>query len=812
MKYMFTRGLFVAAMATLISACSTDDAADQTPVAPGKIEVSLKAALPESRAQINVDESNGRFTGAWEATDIMTVLAKGSTSGEETAQFTYDAASKVFKGQLTDATQDWTYQAVYPYVDAAGSEHKIPFGAERTQKGSNFNGAYDPLVSAPVTHANAAPGKTPEGEAVTFGLKRLTAILALTFTTDDSTVKNEKVKAVALTADGKTIAAQSFDIDKTAQSGALNAAEPSGTITLNYEAGSEPTAGSFKAYFNVPADTYGKLSAVITTEGHTKSLNLTSGIELAANELAYTTKAVSGWTPLAAAPTLEWVDNPSFEKQEIKAGMSVKVNLQAAAGIEGFVIKIKSAALSAILGSTFPPVDNTMTLDMVNDENTAAIKEMIPGFPDPLIGHTGAFQLDLSTLVPLILSLPELGVSEEQIYGNHEFSLSMSDALGRSIEKTLIFYVPTPAANPTIVYNNDANLWTNKATFTLSDIPSQASSIAVKCKATDSSEWLDADVNGTIATISPKWEGPFTTVETSPNSTVTPYYRQKNDTGIRNGKTYEYKLIVDGAEYAGATTFSVNAQESNGEIPSLDNAQLPCYDWDKCNSDDTWWASGNCVTKIGISVTTTCLTYENNAAKLVSSKPIAIVDLSAGNLFTGKFKKANSTTGVASFGVNYSWKVRPTGIRFSYYGAVGQGTLRQQHGKQVTSVENDYARVYAAVIDWSNSKPRAVSSGSKAPTGTWDPEIVDNSTHEPTEVETYGGGKVIAYASCWIDKNNMPTEFSAKTLQFNWYDKEAKPTDGNLSLIISCASNAYGDFMCGYDKNYMYIKDFEWVY
>lgn len=665
MKHAFTKGLFVAATATLIAACSTDDAADQMPVAPGKIEVSLKAALPQSRAQIEVDESNGRFSGSWEATDELTVYAEGSQTGEETQKFTYDASSKVFKGQLTEKKQDWTYQAVYPAVDA--TPLNIPFGAERTQKGSNFNGAYDPLVSALVTHDGAEPGKTPQGEAVTFGLKRLTAILALTFKTDDATVKAEKVKSVALTAAGKTIAAKSFDITLDDQSGALNTDGQSETITLSYEAGSEPAAASFKAYFNVPAATYGKLSVVITTEGHTASLDLTTdGIELLPGELAYTTKAVSGWTALAA--------------------------------------------------------------------------------------------------------------------------------------------------NPTIVYNNDVNLWTNKATFTLSDIPSNASSIAVKYKATDSSEWLDADVKGTIATASPEWEGPFTTVETSPNSTVTPYYRQKTATGIRNGKTYEYKLIVDGNEYAGATTFSANTKEANGEIPSLDNAQLSCYDWDKCNTDDTWWASGNCVTKMFIEVTTTCLKYENNAAKLVSSKPLAIVKLSAGNLFTGKFKKADATTGVASFGVNYSWNVRPTGIKFSYYGAVAQGNLQQQHGKQVTSAENDYARVYAAIIDWSNSKPRAVSSGSKAPTGTWDPEIVDNSTHEPTEVETYGGGKVIAYASYWIDKNNMPAEFSTKTLQFNWYDKEAKPTDGNLSLIISCASNAYGDFMCGYDGNYMYIKDFEWVY
>ena len=326
MKHAFTKGLFVAATATLIAACSTNDAADQMPVAPGKIEVSLKAALPQSRAQIEVDESNGRFSGSWEATDALTVYAKGSQTGEETQKFTYDASSKVFKGQLTNATQDWTYQAVYPAVDA--TPLNIPFGAERTQKGSNFNGAYDPLVSALVTHNGAEPGKTPQGEAVTFGLKRLTAILALTFKTDDATVKAEKVKSVALTAAGKTIAAKSFDITLNDQSGALNASEPSETITLSYEAGSEPAAASFKAYFNVPAATYGKLSVVITTEGHTASLDLTTdGIELLPGELAYTTKAVSGWTALAAAPTLEWVDNPTFEPQEIKAGMSVKVNL-----------------------------------------------------------------------------------------------------------------------------------------------------------------------------------------------------------------------------------------------------------------------------------------------------------------------------------------------------------------------------------------------------------------------------------------------------------------------------------------------------
>ena len=179
---------------------------------------------------------------------------------------------------------------------------------------------------------------------MTFGLNRLTAILALTFETDDATVKAEKGEV------GSTDRRRQDDRRQVVRHHAWRPVgrpqrlpEPSETITLSYEAGSEPTAASFKAYFNVPAATYGKLSVVITTEGHTASLDLTTdGIELLPGELAYTTKAVSGWTALAAAPTLEWVDNPTFEPQEIKAGMSVKVNLQAAAGIEGFVIKVDS--------------------------------------------------------------------------------------------------------------------------------------------------------------------------------------------------------------------------------------------------------------------------------------------------------------------------------------------------------------------------------------------------------------------------------------------------------------------------------------
>lgn len=809
MKHAFTKGLFVAATATLIAACSTDDAADQMPVAPGKIEVSLKAALPQSRAQIEVDESNGRFSGSWEATDELTVYAEGSTSGEETPKFTYDADAKVFKGQLTEKKQDWTYQAVYPAVDA--TPLNIPFGAERTQKGSNFNGAYDPLVSVPVTHAGAEPGKTPQGEAVTFGLNRLTAILALTFETDDATVKAEKVKSIALTATGKTIAAKSFDITLDDQSGALNTDGQSETITLSYEAGSEPAAASFKAYFNVPAATYGKLSVVIATEGHTASLDLTDGIELLAGELAYTTKKVSGWEASGpAAPTLEWVDNPTFEPQEIKAGMSVKVNLQAAAGIEGFVIKVDSKGLATILEQMQMPVVGTVTtMDMINDPNTKAIKSMIPGFPDPLAGHTEAFQLDLSTPVPLILDLPNMGIKD--IFGNHKFTLIMSDALGRSIEKTLVFYVPAP--NPTITYA--AGAWNDMATFTLQNVPADAQTVKVQYKTTDESQWHDAEVNSerTAAIARPEFtshtSADWTTLEAA---NVKPYKRKVAGTGILDGKTYQYKLIVDSFESEVAEFDSAAANLTNPAIPTLDQSaptfdekKVTCYTKNN-NTDATWWGSGS-NTAFGFMDITLCsydATYKG--AYLKSKNDVTLVKMAPGNLFSGKFYKGSTDmNGTVYFGQPYKWAKRPSGVKVKYDAKTGLVDNNYHKTDKIAIGNPDYARIFVAIVNW--EKTRDVTSGVNTPTGCWDPE-----TSTDLSGDNYGGGQIIAYASFWVSQTELKGSFNEVTLPFNWYAEDVNPANANYSLVISCSTSAYGDYLAGYKSAEMYVGDFEWVY
>ena len=806
MKHAFTKGLFVAATATLIAACSTDDAADQMPVAPGKIEVSLKAALPQSRAQIEVDESNGRFSGSWEATDELTVYAKGSTSGEETPKFTYDADAKVFKGQLTNATQDWTYQAVYPAVDA--TPLNIPFGAERTQKGSNFNGAYDPLVSVPVTHVGAEPGKTPQGEAVTFGLDRLTAILALTFETDDATVKAEKVKSVALTAAGKTIAAKSFDITLGDQSGALNASEPSETITLSYEAGSEPTAASFKAYFNVPAATYDKLSVVITTEGHTASFDLTDGIELLAGELAYTTKAVTKWDALApaAAPTMEWVGHTpnaegEYEPEEIKKPMDVKVNIQAEAGIESFIIKINSPILATILqqlGAT-DVVENTVTLDLIDGTDGAVT--MVKGLLLPegltdLRGYSELLPLDLSGLVPLILDLG--GADPNSIVGNHIFTLSMTDTQNSSITRTLTFYVPAP---PTITYA--AGAWNDMATFTLQNIPADAQTVKVQYKTTDESQWHDAEVNSdrTAAIVRPEFtshtSADWTTLEAA---NVKPYKRKVAGTGILDGKTYQYKLIVDSFESEVAEFDSAAADRTNPAIPALDQKELSCYTTEN-NTDATWWGSGN--NTFAKSLCKHDATYKGAHLKAESGGLVAFVGLAPGNLFSGKFYRP-STDGTVYFGQPYQWAKRPSGVKVQYDAKTGN-VNNGKHGWKIAEGSPDYARIFVAIVNW--EKTRDVTSGMSTPKGCWDPE-----TSSDPSGDNCGGGQIVAYASLWISQTALKGSFNEVTLPFNWYAEDVNPANANYSLVISCSTSAYGDYLNGYKSAEMYVGDFEWVY
>ncbi len=778
--------MFVAAIATLFAACSTDDAADQAPVAPGKIEVSLNAALPESRAQINVDETNGRFTGAWEATDIMTVLAKGSASGEEAAQFTYDASSKVFKGQLTDATQDWTYQAVYPYVAAAGAEHKIPFGAARTQKGNNFNGDYDPLVSAPVTHQGSAPGKTPQGEAVTFGLNRLTAILAVTFTTDDASVKSEKVKTVVLTAaDGKMIAAKTFDIDKSAQSGALGADEQSDAITLSYEEGSEPTAESFKAYFNVPAANYGKLTATITTEGHTATLDLSNGVELTAGELAYTTKPVSGWQKQGL--NVSWETNPTFEPVEITSDMTGKCNIviNAPAGIKAFTVSMLSDYLNNDIGLT--------ELDLLKPQGLETIFDILK-FPygEKILNQT-TVPFDLTNAVALL----------EGQSGEHIFTMNVTDNNKETINQAITFFIPKLAS----VTVSDIDLWKNTATVTLNNAPEGAT---VQYKRSTETEWKNTtkNPNGTFS-ITPSWI-------TEKNDAGKTIYSLDKNCGVFASATYDWQILNEEAVIASGT-FETSAGDliENGDMsqwcetkempPLFFGAKIkvwyPGSSWS--NSTPGFWDSSN-----NAGNKTACTqdkTKNASCAWLQASGVSAVGALASGSLFTGTFTYA-SMNGTASFGQKYTYTARPTALRLKYHATLGTVNYNMHSGPIEKDKDiMDQCSFTVCIVDWDTRHD--VQSGTSTPNGIWDPITMG-------ELPVEKQNEIIGYGVKYSSENTPGTDLIPLEIPIKYYQQTSAAPDGKnkFTIIISVSTSRYGDYLNGCDKNKIYVDDFEWVY
>ena len=489
------------------------------------------------------------------------------------------------------------------------------------------------------------------------------------------------------------------------------------------------------------------------------------------------------------------------EPEEIKKPMDVKVNIQAEAGIESFIIKINSPILATILqqlGAT-DVVENTVTLDLIDGTDGAVT--MVKGLLLPegltdLRGYSELLPLDLSGLVPLILDLG--GADPNSIVGNHIFTLSMTDTQNSSITRTLTFYVPAP---PTITYA--AGAWNDMATFTLQNIPADAQTVKVQYKTTDESQWHDAEVNSdrTAAIVRPEFtshtSADWTTLEAA---NVKPYKRKVAGTGILDGKTYQYKLIVDSFESEVAEFDSAAADRTNPAIPALDQKELSCYTTEN-NTDATWWGSGN--NTFAKSLCKHDATYKGAHLKAESGGLVAFVGLAPGNLFSGKFYRP-STDGTVYFGQPYQWAKRPSGVKVQYDAKTGN-VNNGKHGWKIAEGSPDYARIFVAIVNW--EKTRDVTSGMSTPKGCWDPE-----TSSDPSGDNCGGGQIVAYASLWISQTALKGSFNEVTLPFNWYAEDVNPANANYSLVISCSTSAYGDYLNGYKSAEMYVGDFEWVY
>lgn len=664
--------------ALLLGACSTYEEVPATS-GDGATAVGFLADIApreQSRADINVDFGTG-LTGTWNGEDNLGVLANDFT---KLLQFTYAPDSKAFTGSLTGTAGTWAYRAFYPHngnAAVSGTTVTVPFSALRTQNGNKYNSEFDIMAADAITHNDAEPGKTPEGNAVKFNLHRITSILALKL---QGGAASEKIASVMLTSE-KPIASEQLTFtvpsdpnaayDPSAINPTLVAEGTSATgspisidsehITVTYADGTAPSADYSETFFNVlPDDSYGALTfSACTDKGNAASFTITRSTPVVANWV-YTVEQTASFTK-AAAPTVEWIGHEDLTTpvELAESGNSADIRVSAPGGIKSMQVDITSAPLATLL----PLVNLAESMDLTSPatEEMASMLAQL-GFPTPaqLLNQQHVY-FQIGGLIDMLAMV----CAEVTETTNSDFKFTVTDNAGQKTVITLK-YVKT-VASP-ITYNNDADLWANTASFTL-NIPADATSVSVQYKKSTASdtEWQTAEITGnnTKAEIKPDWGTQFTAADwTTPNS-VQPFWRITEGTGVFANNTYDYKLTVDGTEYKGQFT-----TETDQIIPegNMENTALPCFILQDASKTSETWGSGN--NKV-LSACWLCQQADGNSGKcayLTSGTQNTFIYgklLTAGNLFFGQFTQ-NGTGGDVRFGQIYPWKSRPSAMRVSY--------------------------------------------------------------------------------------------------------------------------------------------------
>lgn len=810
--------LLTLAAALLLGACSTYEEVPATS-GDGATTVGFLADIApreQSRADINVDFGTG-LTGTWNGEDNLGVLANDFT---KLLQFTYATDSKAFTGSLTGTAGTWAYRAFYPHngnATVSGTTVTVPFSALRTQNGNKYNSEFDIMAADAITHNDAEPGKTPEGNAVKFNLHRITSILALKL---QGGAASEKIASVMLTSE-KPVASEQLTFtvpsdpnaayDPSAINPTLVAEGTSATgspisidsehITVTYADGTAPSADYSETFFNVlPDDSYGALTfSACTDKGNAASFTITRSTPVVANWV-YTVEQTASFTK-AAAPTVEWIGHEDLTTpvELAESGNSADIRVSAPGGIKSMQVDITSAPLATLL----PLVNLAESMDLTNPatEEMASMLAQL-GFPTPaqLLNQQHVY-FQIGGLIDMLAMV----CAEVTETTNSDFKFTVTDNAGQKTVITLK-YVKT-VASP-ITYNNDADLWANTASFTL-NIPADATSVSVQYKKSTASdtEWQTAEITGnnTKAEIKPDWGTQFTAADwTTPNS-VQPFWRITEGTGVFANNTYDYKLTVDGTEYKGQFT-----TETDQIIPegNMENTALPCFILQDASKTSETWGSGNnkvlsecwlCQTDTYTfnAITSKCAKLTTQTQSTISKKVLA-----AGNLFYGQFAQ-NGTGGDVRFGQKYPWTARPKALQLTYKASVG--TVNYVNSIQkIAASQPDYARIFIAIVDWSSrhtvTSKTNLTGTTVTVSGAWDPETTNNP----------GEGEIIGYGSFWIEQGE--TDWQTLEIPINFYNKENKPKTENISLVISCTCNAYGDYMNGCSDNVMYVDDFEWVY
>lgn len=333
------------------------------------------------------------------------------------------------------------------------------------------------------------------------------------------------------------------------------------------------------------------------------------------------------------------------------------------------------------------------------------------------------------------------------------------------------------------------DLWQNTAELRAAITDDAARNVVIKYRRLGASEWTSilategADYTYS-ALVTPEWS----------SKTVNGHTVYTLEKGISAKNTYEYVLSIDGKDGA----VKQFATETAQTIPhgDMESEALLCFTTDGSKNAPYWGSGNNSMTPSLCTSSSFPGMGGSHCAKLQATSTLGF--MAAGNLFMGTFERPGMN-GFVDFGHKYAWQARPAALKLKLHATLGNVNINKHNGPLPTG-RSDVATVYVAVVDW-NAKHR-VTSGTASPTGIWSPADGPDAVSE---------GKIIGYGLLDITQSTAGGSMAETTIPIVWYDRETKPA-GNYTLVISCSTSKYGDYMDGCDKNTLYVDDFEWSY
>ena len=334
---------------------------------------------------------------------------------------------------------------------------------------------------------------------------------------------------------------------------------------------------------------------------------------------------------------------------------------------------------------------------------------------------------------------------------------------------------------------SDCDLWFNRVTLKALILDPEASDVTFKL-GEKSAAGVAGEEGVYTATFEPEWMQ----TTNSENSSYPSYYLPEAGTGVFAGEEYTCELTA--GSFSSSISFSTPAGDA---IPGGDmEGSLSCFTTD--NKTTTTWGSGNNTMKKNLCNAGSFTGMGGSqCAKLSASETAGV--LASGNLFTGIFSMDGLTTGMVGFGQKYNYTARPKSLKFKYHATIGAVDINK-YGTIQTG-EQDISTIYVAIVDW--SARHVVTSGMSAPTGTWDPAA-------QTTLE--GSGAIIAYGIMDITSTTSGDAMVEGEIPLRYYSTDTAAPAGNYTLVISCATSKYGDFMNGCSSNVLYVDDFTWGY